>query len=279
MPFFFVRAMVLALILCAAPAVVAQPSSPAPVPELKPKPPARVLLLGLWHFDNPGHDAVKFTPIDVMQPREQAYLSDLSARLAAFKPTKVLLEFPLSRAARFDQEFRDYQAGQFTLKVNEIYQIGFRVAKLAGLSTVLGFDEHVTPQDNRLWSYLPNEEPATMARLKVMIADLSARFEREHRTLGLPELLRKANSPEEDRLNKYFYVMLNDAGADKREFVGADGAAQWWQRNFRMYANIQMHAQPGDRVLVIAGSGHTAILRDLLAIDRDRVEESAARYF
>ena len=33
-------------------------------------PPARVMLIGLFHFDNPGLDAVKFTPIDVMQPKQ-----------------------------------------------------------------------------------------------------------------------------------------------------------------------------------------------------------------
>jgi hypothetical protein len=273
------RPFIVALLLCVAPALCAQPATATPTPNTQPLPPARVMLLGLWHFDNPGHDAVKFTPIDVTQPREQAYLIELSSRLAAFKPTRVLLEFPQKSTARFAQEYRDYQAGNFNLKTNEIYQIGFRVAKLAGLSTVHGFDEQVTPEDNRLWSYLPKEEPATMARLESMIKELSARFDKDHRTLSLRELLVKANSADEDRLNKYFYVMLNASGASKREFVGADGAAQWWQRNFRMYANIQMHAQPGERVLVIAGSGHTAILRDLLAIDRDRVEEPVARYF
>ncbi len=34
-----------------------------------------------------------------------------------------------------------------------------------------------------------------------------------------------------------------------------------------MYSNVQKTAAPGHRVLVIAGAGHTAILKDLLAID------------
>ena len=41
-----------------------------------------VMLLGLFHFDNPGFDAVKYNPIDVMQAREQAYLVALTQRIA-----------------------------------------------------------------------------------------------------------------------------------------------------------------------------------------------------
>ena len=38
-----------------------------------------------------------------------------------------------------------------------------------------------------------------------------------------------------------------------------------------MYANIQAYAPPGSRVLAIGGQGHTAILKDLLRLDKERV--------
>ena len=242
-------------------------------------PPARVMLIGLFHFDNPGLDAVKYTPIDVMKPEQQKYLQELSHRIADFKPTRVLLEYPAANDAVMNQRYNDYLAGKYELKVNEIYQLGFRIAKLAGLKQVNGFDERDSPSDSKLWEYLPKEAPETMKKLEGLIAELSARFEREHRTLSLAEILRRSNSPDEDRANKDFYIMLNAVGADKRKFIGADAAAQWWQRNFRMYANVQVHSAPGERVVVIAGSGHTAILRDLLRIDAQRMEEPAQKYF
>lgn len=43
--------------------------------------------------------------------------------------------------------------------------------------------------------------------------------------------------------------------------------ASWWRRNVRRYANIQRHANPGARIRVMGGQGHTAILRDFMAID------------
>lgn len=253
-------------------------ASADPQPGRSAERPARVMLLGLFHFDNPGLDAVKFTPIDVMKAKEQAYLQALSARIAAFKPTKVLLEYPQQSDELINQRYADYLAGKYELKLNEIYQLGFRIAKLAGLKRVHGFDERDSPSDGALWEYLEKDAPATMKEVEELIATLSRRFQHEHRTMSLRDLLRKSNSPEDDNLNKGFYLRLNDVGASRRKFVGADAAAQWWQRNFRMYANVQLHATPGERVVVIAGSGHTAILRDLVKADPKRVEEKVAPY-
>ena len=55
--------------------------------------------------------------------------------------------------------------------------------------------------------------------------------------------------------------------------------ASWWHRNFRMYAYIQQHAGPGKRVVAIGGQGHTAILKDLLADDPDRVAADVHELF
>ena len=46
-----------------------------------------------------------------------------------------------------------------------------------------------------------------------------------------------------------------------------------------MYANIQRLAQPGDRVIAIGGSGHMAILKQLLAIDLRLQGVAADPYF
>ena len=61
-------------------------------------------------------------------------------------------------------------------------------------------------------------------------------------------------------------------------FVGADSSATWWNRNFRMYANIQKHAEPGSRLIVITGSAHAAILRNLAEIDTNMIVEDVLPY-
>jgi hypothetical protein len=253
------------------PAGAAEPTAP----EVKPLP--RVLLLGLFHFHNPGLDAVKFEPIDVMAAEQQAYLVALAGRLASFAPTRVLLEYPQKSDEAMNQRYADYLAGRFELGRNEIYQLGFRVARLMGHERVYGIDAQAPRGGTGLWDYLA-ERPEMQQDLERLIAAESERLQRMHRALSLGEILALSNSVEEDRRNKGFYMYLNPVAAGSGLFLGADDAAAWWHRNLRMYALIQEQAQPGERVLVIAGSGHTAILRDLLRADGMRLEEDVLPY-
>lgn len=239
---------------------------------------AKVMLLGLFHFDNPGLDAIKYKPLDVMQPEAQAYLVGLAERLARFAPTKVVLEYPDESDAAVNRRYADFLAGKPELPRNEIYQLGFRVARQAQLKRVHGFDAQPPPQEVKLWGYLA-QEPEASARLMELIKAESRRLQQLHDTSTLRDILALSNTEAEDRRNKGFYMLLNAVGADRRLFHGADASADWWHRNLRMYALLQRHAAPGERVLVIAGSGHTAILRDFLRADSERIEEDVLRYF
>lgn len=241
-------------------------------------PAARVLFLGLFHFDNPGLDAVKYKPLDVLSPESQAYLAGLAERLARFAPTKVVLEYPSKSDETINRRYAQFVAGRFELEKNEIYQLGFRVARLAQLKRIHGFDVQAPPGDVKLWSYL-DQVPAANAKLMALINSESKRLQSIHSTKTLKEVLILSNSEGEDRRNKGFYMLLNDVSADNGLFHGADASANWWHRNFRMYALVQQLAAPGERVLVVAGSGHTAVLRDLLRADGERLEEDVLSYF
>ncbi len=261
-----------ALVLC----VFAFPSLAGAV-EAAPEP-AKVMVLGVFHFANPGRDMVKSEVLDVMTPDNQAFLDRLATRLAAFRPTDVLVECEPAHQAKLDANFDGYRKGTFALKSNEIYQIGFRVAKAAGVEKVTCFDEGQIGWDSEpMFNYLKANDPATQASLEETYKSLSERESREQSTLSLPQLLQLTNDAARDRENKDLYIRTNavDAGGS---FAGADASASWWHRNFRMYANVQKAAAPGRRVLVVAGAGHTAILKDLLAIDSQRQAEDASGY-
>lgn len=261
-----------ALILCMA-ALPFLASAAAPSPEQ-----AKVMMMGVFHFANPGLDMVKSGVIDVMARDNQAYLDGLATRLAAFQPTDVLVECDPSRQAEYDQEFAAYKKDAFPLTSDEVYQIGFRVAKAASLDKVTCFDESTVGWNSEpMFNYIKANDPKAQAAMDTLIASLSERDNREQTTLSLPQLLQLTNDAARDRENKDLYIRTNavDAGGS---FAGADASASWWHRNFRMYANVQNAASAGHRVLVIAGAGHTAILKDLLAIDSQRVPEDVTDY-
>ena len=242
------------------------------------EPDAEVLLFGVFHFANPGRDVVKTSQIDVMTAENQKFLAGLTDRLAAFEPTVVLLEFDPINESAVQEKYEQYLAGAFELPSNETYQLGFRIAKTAGLGTVHAFDEReIGWQAEPLFTYMPDHDPATKAKMDLLIEQITSETQKEHATKSLADLLLLSNDPERDQLNKYMYIMTNHVGAGEN-FVGADAAASWWHRNFRMYANIQKHAAPGARVLAIGGQGHMAILKDLLALDRERIAVDVRPY-
>jgi hypothetical protein len=232
------------------------------------QPPAEVMILGVFHFSNPGRDLVRVDQIDVSAPASQAYLDAFAKRLCGFGPTTILLELDRAREPEIRGQLDAYVAGRFELGINENYQIGFRVAKACGVAKLHGFDEsEVDWNAEPMFAYLEKSAPDVLEALNNEIARLQAADTAAHRELGIRELLMRANDPEQDRANKDLYLLTNSAGAGAG-FEGADATARWWHRNIRMYANIQRYAAAGERVLVVAGQGHTAILKDLLAIDR-----------
>ena len=243
-----------------------------------PPEPAKVMLMGMFHFANPGRDMVKSRVINVMEVQNQAYLDGLATRLASFHPTDVLAECSPADQGKMDEKFRDYVAGRFALTSNETYQIGFRVAKLAGLSSVTCFDEDEVGWDAQpMFDYMDQHDPHAKQRVEALYQSLGAAADKEQSSLSLAQLLQLANDPARDAVNKGSYLLTNDVGAGDG-FFGADASASWWHRNFRMYANIQKSAAPSRRVIALAGQGHTAILKDLLAVDDRRTAEDVRVY-
>jgi hypothetical protein len=241
--------------------------------------PAQVMLIGTFHFKDPGLDVAKVKDINIFTDESQQYLQEFATRLAVFKPTRILLEYGPENEALLNQRFDDYVAGSYELGANEIYQLGFRIAKMAGLNGVQSFDHReVEWQADAMFEYAKQHNSPEMVTFNEIIAEHTKKEEQARATLGLRELLRRSNDPERDRLNMDLYLATNPIGAGDG-YSGADSSASWWHRNFRMYANIQKLATPGERIIAIGGSGHMAIIKQLLEIDQRLASVDVEPYF
>ena len=241
--------------------------------------PAQVMLIGTFHFSNPGKDVVKVSDINIFAEESQQYLQAFTQRLVAFRPTRVLLEYNPENEALLNQRYRDYLAGNYELGANEIYQLGFRMAKAAGLKGVQSFDHRELHwQAEPMFEYAKQHNSPEMVTFNEIIAHHTTEEEQARASMGLRELLMRSNDLGQDRKNMDLYLATNSIGVGDG-YPGADATASWWQRNFRMYANIQQVAKPGERIIAIGGSGHTAILKQLLEIDRRLMAAEVDGYF
>jgi hypothetical protein len=98
------------------------------------------------------------------------------------------------------------------------------------------------------------------------LAAIAAEGNRRQRELTIGEILRLSNDPAEIAGGHGAYMRLARIGAGD-SYVGADLLAKWYERNIRIFNHIQLVADPGERILVVIGSGHLATLRELVAAD------------
>jgi hypothetical protein len=202
----------------------------------------------------------------------------LTQRLADSHPSHVLLEYNPENDELINSRYQQYLSGSFELPANEIYQLGFRIAKKAGNERVYSFDHRQLEwQADAMFEYAKAHNSPEMTAFNEIIQKLTEQHNEEMATLSLRELLIRNNDPQEERANMDLYLATNAIGVGDG-YSGADSTASWWHRNFRMYANIQKLAKPGTRIIAIGGSGHMAILKQLLGID-SRLEAQAVQPF
>ena len=100
-----------------------------------------VLIVGTYHMANPGLDLHNVKSDDVLLPKRQRELADVSDALARFQPNKIAVESPANGgAAAKVEKYHQYLDGTLGDSRNEIVQIAFRVAKQMELREVWGID-------------------------------------------------------------------------------------------------------------------------------------------
>ena len=101
-----------------------------PVDAFKNVPRAQVLVLGTFHFQDAGRDTYKPQfPFDIRTPERQGELDLVLAKLAAWGPTRIAIERDVDVQPRVDTLYAIYPGNGMDTLRNEIYQIGFKLAK------------------------------------------------------------------------------------------------------------------------------------------------------
>ena len=238
-----------------------------PNPPLRPaQPRAQVVVLGTFHFGNPGLDLVKTNVADVLTPGKQTEIEQVVRALARFRPTKIAVEVSADRGARLDSLYAAYRAGRDTLGRSEVQQLGFRLAERLGHSRLYAADHGGEFPFGAVMEYAQRRDPAFVQRVQQATAEMAAEMNRNQQQKSIGEIFRLENEPARIRRGHAMYVEIASVGAGDT-YVGAELLAKWYARNIRIFSELQRIAQPGDRVLVIFGAGHAAILRELIASD------------
>ena len=240
-------------------------AAPAPEPVAESPAPVQVMVLGVYHFDNPGLDLNNIETDNVLSQARQRELAALADALLTFEPTAVAVE--RSAPPPYDDpDYADFTRQALAEESSEDAQIGYRVASLAGLDTVYAINEQPSDGEPDYFPYGPvaqfAEETGRAGELEA-IADISgliAEFETLQKTHSIPYLLKLHNT---GFIPNDFYWDIIKFGEGETQ-PGAELAAYWFMRNARIFNKLVQVTEPGDRIIVVFGAGHGAWLRELV---------------
>lgn len=245
--------------LLAATTIFAQSPTPAPV---------QVMILGTYHFGNPGLDLHNMKSENVLTAARQKELEDIAIRLAKFNPTKIAVEARSDRPDFSTQKFADFTPQKLSTDPDERTQIAFRLAQRLGHKNVYGVDEQSDTIDyfpfGKVEAYAKaHNQVGTLARMHEDVEKNMKVMEAAQKTTPIRLLLADMNEPARVRSDhQQFYYGLLVLG-DQKNQPGADLNAAWYQRNAKIFAKLTQIARPGDRILVVFGAGHAFWLRHL----------------
>jgi len=228
-----------------------------------------ILFLGTFHFKDAGLDTFKPQHhLDVFSEKTQKDIQEIVDRLAKFKPTKIAVERKHADREGLQKQYDAYLKGKFELPANEIYQIGFRLAKQLGHTQVYpvdapgrSYDPQVNQRDyiraNRLSRQVA--DPYTLPFQK-----LATTMDEQKTKHSLREHLLLMNDPEMLKASHGIYLQRSMSLGLDGEYPGADAfVSKWYNRNLRIFGNIHriVANTKEDKVLAIFGAGHLPILR------------------
>lgn len=238
--------------------------------EFYPAQKTKVLVVGTFHFNFPGLDEVKTAnenKIDVLKEPKKSELEELVAYIKKFNPTKIAIEARPSWNSM--QKFEEYKQGQHRNNRDERYQLGMRIAADLGLDSVYGID--ATDLRSDLYQkdsvYLRELLENIDWKVEDPFWDYAETYfeyrDKKMKDVHLLDFIKAMNTREGHNFNFGLYLTGSIATGDGQ---GADHLSIWWyNRNVRIFSkHINITKSSDERILVIFGNGHAAILRQLL---------------
>ncbi|MGI1806490.1 DUF5694 domain-containing protein [Exiguobacterium sp. TDN 0502] len=226
----------------------------------------QILLIGLFHLDRPANgDMIRPTIFDVTSERRQREIKQVVARLNTFRPTGVAIETSPERMSDLQHTYDTYQH-ESDLTTNERQQIGFRLARMAGLADLHGVDWNETVPDVPDLGIVRSHHPEAF---ETIVADEMQRTEQlQYAMEQLPfsEWLDRLHAEETITASAMVYDQI------ERLESGQIWVERYWHvRNQKIAERLLHLAQTTERIVCLYGAAHLPLLRQYL-IESNQVE-------
>lgn len=197
-------------------------------------------------------------------------IHQIAEMLSIFKPTVIIVETTPDYNKTLQKNYSTYVKEPNTVfeQPDEVELLAFEIGRLAGVKRIYGID-HKLEYNYRIGSEIINSiDSLTHNNFQSNPFKSIPGLNIFEKGLSLKEKLTRMNHPK-------LLDLLITANADiltyvgtENGFEGADEAAKYYQRNLRIYSNLnRLTLDKNDRLFILSGGSHTAFLREFMSRD------------
>nr|WP_294785114.1 DUF5694 domain-containing protein [uncultured Flavobacterium sp.] len=229
----------------------------------------QVLLVGTFHYANPGLDVAQFKAFDIISEKSQKELESMSDKIKKFGPDKIFVEWEFSKQADLDKFYNKKTDSLFKNNKNEITQLALRTAKKLNHKKLYGMNAYTSfPYDSLMMSM----EKANQKDLMKRNNESTKKFEKDHNERitksSLQDMMLYYNTKQFENENIQWYLEIANRAGNPDDFTGPSLVANWYKRNLIMYSLIQKLTESTDnKIMILVGAGHAALIREYIAHD------------
>lgn len=208
------------------------------------------------------------TEFDEHDKENQKEVHGIAQKLSSFKPTVILVETIPENNAELQREYANYvdNPDMFFSSPSEVELLAYELGRLSGTKRIYGIDHKMS------YNYMVAmeiENAIDSVWINKYYKDPMSFYPELNNREKESSLLNKLIQSNQDSFLDFLIAvnadMLTHAGTDQG-FEGADEAAKYYQRNLRMYSNLnRIDLSMDDRVFILMGGSHTAFFRDFIS--------------
>ncbi|MEK5391596.1 DUF5694 domain-containing protein [Margalitia sp. FSL K6-0131] len=225
----------------------------------------KLLIVGTFHM---GQTTDLFqTEVDnLLSIKRQQEIREVVDRLKKFHPTKLAVEVEKKHQDSLNEEYRQYSDGNLELKVNEVYQLGFRIASELEHKEIYCIDWMEQGAGKKgfgdVYEWAKKNQPELFQSIFGWLHEISNSANPNDKTIL--DMYRQYNEKEE--IKQHHILNINIARIKEEEdYVGMDWLIWWYQRNLIMFSNLaDLATSPNERILLIVGAAHVEILSNFI---------------
>jgi hypothetical protein len=200
--------------------------------------------------------------MDILSDTRQAEIQEVITCLRRFKPTKIALEVLQEKEEALNDEYASYLNGDYALTVNEIDQVGFRLANECGLEQVHAVewnqDDEGVPDLMALSEWEDTEEYKAYTKIGEKITSEANTYLQNH---SIKDYLLWHNDPQNIARGQELYMKMSLTGSSSNPAGAIWTAKYWYYRNLLIYKNlVNLVSSNEERIFVLYGAAHLHLL-------------------